>query len=424
MSEPQTRYTFDRVVRMVLSVLGAVGLFLLLRYLSDVLIPFVAAAVLAYVLNPVVTVLTERVKRRVFAVALTLGGLGIIAFALLTTGVILAAGQTEKFTATMKNLARSYEQVAREVASQPVEEGTGAAPTAASMFSELRAAFGELSASGPEGPPSSSLDRYTRFWKRLSNTSAFQMVGDQLPADFDARQWLLGKVRGFLGGAWSALTTGVSAVIVGATFIVLVAVYLCFLLLDYPEYVRTWREYLPPNYRTDILEFVEDFDVVLRRYLRGQFVVAMLTGALMAVGFSIIGLPMAIPLGLFIGVLNMVPYLQAVGVVPAIFLALMRPFEESGAGLGTSLLLVGVVFILVQLIQDVVLTPRIMGKATGLRPVAILLGVFVWGKLLGLLGLLLAIPLTSLGIAYYRRWVLKHSRDATRLASGGATQEE
>ena len=71
-----------------------------------------------------------------------------------------------------------------------------------------------------------------------------------------------------------------------------------------------------------------------------------------------------------------------------------------------SLLLVVAVFAVAQLIQDAVLTPRIMGKATGLRPAIMLLGVCIWGQLLGFLGLVLAIPLTCLGLAYYRRVVL------------------
>jgi predicted PurR-regulated permease PerM len=75
------------------------------------------------------------------------------------------------------------------------------------------------------------------------------------------------------------------------------------------------------------------------------------------------------------------------------------------------------VFAVVQVIQDALIVPRIMGNATGLRPVAILLGVFIWGKLLGFMGLLLAIPLTCLGIAYYRRFVLQHELQETQLTA-------
>ena len=113
-------------------------------------------------------------------------------------------------------------------------------------------------------------------------------------------------------------------------------------------------------------------------------------------------------LGLFVGLLNMVPYLQTIGLVPGLLLALVRSVEQDSS-FAVSILLVLLVFAVAQLIQDTLLTPRIMGRATGLRPVAILLGVFIWGKLLGFLGLLLAIPLTCLGIAYYERYVLQRS---------------
>ena len=79
---------------------------------------------------------------------------------------------------------------------------------------------------------------------------------------------------------------------------------------------------------------------------------------------------------------------------------------ETGSSVVESLLLVLLVFAVVQTIQDGLVAPRIIGKVTGLRPIAVLLGVFVWGKLLGFLGLVLAIPLTCLGIAYYSRFVL------------------
>ena len=109
----------------------------------------------------------------------------------------------------------------------------------------------------------------------------------------------------------------------------------------------------------------------------------------------------------------MVPYLQMVSLVPAMLLAGLRAIE-GGSGFLESVLLTLLVFAVIQVIQDVLIVPRVMGKATGLRPVAILLGLFIWGKLLGFLGLLLAIPLTCLGIAYYRRYVLAHAPETTK----------
>ena len=216
-------------------------------------------------------------------------------------------------------------------------------------------------------------------------------------------------------GGWTVVTFVLNLVL-GLTVLIVVLLYLVFLLLDYPEYVRTWHTFLPPPYRDSIVEFLEQFNTVLRRYLRGQAAVALVVGALMALGFSIIGLPMALPFGLFVGLLNMVPYLQTVGVVPAVMLAGLRALEGD-ASFTLSVVLVLLVMGIVQLIQDSLITPRIMGKATGLRPVAILLGVCIWGKLLGFLGLLLAIPLTCLGIAYYRRFVLLHTPEETKITA-------
>jgi predicted PurR-regulated permease PerM len=142
------------------------------------------------------------------------------------------------------------------------------------------------------------------------------------------------------------------------------------------------------------------------RYFRGQFLVALISGVLLAIGFRIVGLRLSVVMGLLIGMLNMVPYLQVVGLIPALFLALLRGLE-SGGWLPGPLLATLAVFGVVQLIQDSLLVPRIMGQSTGLRPWVMLLSVFVWGKLLGFLGLTLAIPLSCLGLAYYRRFILK-----------------
>src|SRR5262249_2424864 len=111
-----------------------------------------------------------------------------------------------------------------------------------------------------------------------------------------------------------------------------------------------------------------------------------------------------------IGVLNMVPYLQTVSILPAMILAVMRSVETSGS-IWASVVCVLLVYACVQVMQDMVITPRVMGKATGLRPVAILLGVFIWGRLLRFRGLIVAILLTCLFIVYYRRLVLKQASE-------------
>jgi predicted PurR-regulated permease PerM len=219
------------------------------------------------------------------------------------------------------------------------------------------------------------------------------------------RGFLLGFAKSVAKGGWTVVTFAGSLVL-GLAGLIIVLIYLVFLLLDYPEYARTWPSFLPPQYREPTVDFLNQFNEALRRYFRGQSLIALMTGTLLATGFTVIGLPMAVPFGLFVGLLNMVPYLAAVGIVPALLLAALRAIESDTSFLG-SVLLVLLVCGMVQIIQDTILTPKVMGKATGLRPVAILLGVFIWGKLLGFLGLLLSIPLTCLAIAYYRRYVLR-----------------
>lgn len=138
--------------------------------------------------------------------------------------------------------------------------------------------------------------------------------------------------------------------------------------------------------------------------------IALCVGVLLAIGFKIINFPLAVTLGLFIGCLNLIPYLQTIGLIPMALLSLLRS-AETGENFwilfGLSLLVLGIV----QAIQDLYLTPRIMGKAMGLNPAIILLSLSIWGTLLGFIGLIIALPLTTLCLSYYKRFVLMESLD-------------
>jgi predicted PurR-regulated permease PerM len=142
----------------------------------------------------------------------------------------------------------------------------------------------------------------------------------------------------------------------------------------------------------------------MSNYFRGQAAVASICGVLFALGFTLVGLPLGILLGLFVGLLNMVPYLQILGLIPAGLLAMMHAVQ-SGTNIWMVLGLTGLVFVVVQLIQDGFLTPKIMGKVTGLNPAMIMLSLSIWGKLLGLLGMIIALPVTYLLLVYYRRLI-------------------
>ncbi len=414
MNEPREMYTLDRIVRMVLSLITLVAVFALLRYLSDVLLPFAVAVVLAYLLNPLVGVFERKTKRRSLAVGMTVGGLGVIGLAVVAIAVPLMAGQIDRF---QHDLGTLRDDLMESMVVESVRPNSPTAPTGKEAkatqptdggtslgFVELTHAWTKYR----EHPDVPRHKRLANLLQSIEGTHVGDLVGRarRYVASPEFDQFLLDAAKRLALGGLTVVTFAVN-VILGMTGLIVVLLYLVFLLMDFPEYARTWQTFLPPTYRGPIVEFLGQFDDALRRYLRGQSAVAGAVGVLFAIGFSIVGLPMALPFGLFIGLLNMVPYLQMAGIVPALMLAGLRSIEGD-ASFAASVLLTLLVFAVVQLIQDAIIIPRIMGKATGLRPVAILLGVFIWGKLLGFLGLLLAIPLTCLGVAYYRRMVLQH----------------
>ncbi len=409
MSTHETRYTFDRVVRMVLGAAGVVVLILLLRYLSDVLLPFAAAVVLAYLLNPLVTAFERKTKRRGLAVAITLCGLGIVGLGLLLLLIPLTLSQVSRFQEDLAKLRDDMGSSMRVESPAPesaVSPEAGDRPKSTIGWTELKEGWETYRS---EAGKRSRAERFSDFRKKLSGTYIGKSVDEAVrySRSDEFRGLLVGLAKKLAVGGWTVVTFALN-LILGLTGLIIVLVYLVFLLADFPEYSRTWPTFLPPQYRDATVDFLTQFNDALRRYFRGQSVVALITGALFALGFSIIGLPMAVPMGLFIGLLSMVPYLAVVAVVPAIFFAGLRAIEGDASFLG-SVLLTLMVFAIVQVIQDTLITPRVMGRATGLRPIAILLGVFIWGKLLGFMGILLSIPLTCLGIAYYRRYVLMHT---------------
>ncbi|MCB9851931.1 MAG: AI-2E family transporter [Phycisphaerales bacterium] len=417
-------FTFDRVVRMVLTAAVFVGLFMLVSYLRDVLIPFVAAVVIAYILNPLVTGFEHRLRlRRGRAVALTLGSGLLIGFCFTVLIALISIQQIKQFDqswASFRDAAVAWVGE-RDAAMATTTSAPADAETDATIEPKTRLGLIELREGLDEFVSEPSLDlkkRLNALSEKVNGTSAGMALDAAIrfltPSE-DSASVIFALLNRIAAGGITIKNLTIEMFVLFSV-IVVVFIYLIFILLDYPKYRREWRGFLPQPYRDQVLGFLTEFDAVLRRYFRGQFVIAMSTGVMFAIGFSIIGLPMAVPFGLFVGALNMIPYLQIIAVVPAVGLVLLNYLSGQG-DLMWSLIFLVVIFAVVQLIQDAVLTPKIMGKAVGLSPVAILLGVFIWGKLLGFLGLLLAIPLTCLGIAYYRRIVLHQSKSDTSLVT-------
>ena len=378
MLDNQKPYTLDRVVRLGITAALIWGLIWILGYLSDVLIPFIAAFLLAYLINPLVVRIQKRVGGR-HGLAVFLALLAVVAAALVIVGVVapLVASEIGQMGRVLSALVNNSEVAERAAQSLPPD-----------------------------------------IWQSLKDLAAQEEVQQFFRTD-SFMKIVQAAARKLLPGVWG-LITGTTTFILGLFGLTVVGLYLVFLLLDYRKVQERWTELLPPAWREPVTEFVADFDRGMNRYFRAQAAVASLVGVLSAIGFALIGLPLGVLLGLLVGLLNMVPYLQIAAIPPALLLAVAHALETGGS-IWVALGLVALVFAVVQVVQDGVLVPRIMGDATGLSPAFILLSLSVWGKLLGVFGLLIALPMTALLIAYYRRFLVtaSASREDDRAETGG-----
>lgn len=356
----QRPFTFDRVVHILLSVGILTGMIWLAGYLSDVLIPFAVALLLAYLTNPLVTLIQKKIPNRAVAVSISL--LGIISIVILLGWFVIPmiAGEVVQMGRIVTDLVNNSDLAEKASRQLPPD-----------LWQGIKDFFAR-----PE---------IHNFFKDINIWKIVQAVAKKV-----------------LPGVWG-LITGAASFLVGLIGLAVIGLYFIFLLLDY-DTVRGWKDMVPPAHRDSIAGFVDDFESAMSSYFRGQAAVASICGVLFALGFVLVGLPLGILLGLFVGLLNMVPYLQIIGLVPAGLLALVHAVQ-SGINIWMVLGLTGLVFVVVQIIQDVILVPKIMGKVTGLNPAMMMLSLSIWGKLLGLLGMIIALPVTCLLLVYYRRLI-------------------
>jgi predicted PurR-regulated permease PerM len=179
-------------------------------------------------------------------------------------------------------------------------------------------------------------------------------------------------------------------------------VYFAFFLMADPGRFADLERYLPflkPETRRDLVYLAQEFVNMVVSFFRGQLIVALLQGLLFAIGFSLVGLKYGFVLGLVLGFLNIIPYL---GSIVGLSVALPLALFQNGGGWILVAWVLGV-FAVVQLIEGYLLTPKIMGDRTGLHPVAIIVAIFFWGSALnGILGMVLAIPLTAFLVVAWR----------------------
>ena len=353
----EKKITFDSFIRGSISVLIIIGILYLVNYLSSVLLPFFVAWLIAYMIYPMVTFFQYRLKlkNRVVSIIVTL----LVIITILSLAfVLLVPPIVDEFT-KLKGLIETY-----------FIEGTKQAAIPGTVANFIKEHVDML-----------------QIQNALSEENLAKTLQNLLPK------------------AWSIFTHSLNLVVsIFATFIILL--YMFFILLDYETIACGWVDLVPSKYRTPTVRIVNDMKEGMNRYFRGQSLVAFLVGVLFSIGFVIIDFPLAVGFGLFIGLLNMVPYLQLIALVPTVLLALLKAADTGGNFwwiLASALL----VFCIVQVIQDALIVPKIMGKITGLNPAIILLSLSVWGALMGVVGMIIALPCTSLMLSYYKRYIKK-----------------
>lgn len=199
------------------------------------------------------------------------------------------------------------------------------------------------------------------------------------------------SIGGFIGGFFGKIAA-----------YSIIPVYLFFILnrrRDIWQDLRAQLDFLPAGRRDDIVFLVHQFSDILTAFFRGQIIIGLLLGVVLAAGFSIVGLKFAVLLGLLLGLLNIIPYL---GTMLGVLTVLPLAYFQDGGGL--SLIgLCAIVFAAGQLLADYVFTPKIMGEKTGMSPMLLIFSVFFWGTALnGILGMVLAIPLTAFFLVFWR----------------------
>jgi predicted PurR-regulated permease PerM len=421
-SEKQARILWVSVtalaVAVVLALLGllAWGLGWLVHVLSPILWPLAIAGILAYLLDPLVNLFTKRRVPR---------GVAILLVFIICVGAVLAvmANVVPRLIYETKNLVDRVPDYSLQVqtnlshfiSDKPVLQewkekywpwgGSGSSTNVSRPDEEGQMTTGTNEATAPiYGPiqPDGAPTKEVTQW-------ALKSLGQVLP---EVGNWLLERLKTV--ASWAGMIIGLA----------LVPVFVFYFLLEKSSIEKTWTDYLPvqeSKFKEEavfVLKAINDYMIV---FFRGQVVVAMCIGVMLTIGFLILGLNYAVLLGLLAGVLSIVPYLGAIlTIVPSVVLAAIQ-FKDWWHPL-----LVIAVFALVQMMEGLVISPKIMGDRVGLHPMTIIIAVLVGTTLMGgILGGILAIPLTAALRVLMFRYVWKERQappTPDEMESAGSTR--
>ncbi len=340
---PTSRSDRDFVVRAarwaIVAALALGALFALLWVLKAALTPLVAAFVIAYLLDPLIDRFEARRVKRPIAIFLLLGGVGLVNLGFL---LFVIPHLARELSALAERLPGYLERFVSEVVPQ------------------LEARIGV----------------------QLPNTIE-EALGQLRGAELGA----LAGLRDVLTGTLTTLS-GTAGVLIALLVIPILAYYL---LVEFDQIMARLGSWVPPRYRGYVFEKARTVDRLIAGFLRGQLLVAGCLGVLYAVGFSVIGIDLAIGVGLLAGALALIPYLgNAVAVTSASLLCVLQ------FGFGWQLGAVLGWYVVVQTLEGFVLTPRIVGQSVGLHPGVVIVALLIGGDLFGFLGLLIAVPAAAI----------------------------
>ena len=351
-------FTFDRIARMlVLSVLILL-IYVAVQAIWSVILPFLLAGIFAYVMMPLVRFFqyTLRLRSRGLSVILTLLLLGAVVYLAVIFIIPSINAEIEKTLQVISGYS-SGQDILTMILPRNIRNYLN----------------GGL--------------HWGNFPQQLSLEKILENV-----------KLLLDQVGGIINSTLSIFSWGL-VFLIGL-------VYFVFILLDFENLGRGFISLFPKTLRPTIRTISMDLDRYMNNYFRGQALVAMSVGILLSIGFNIIGLPLATAMGIFIGILNFIPYMQALGIIP-LGLASLLMAAQTGENAFVCMLLAYGVLMVVQIIQDMIIVPRIMGQTMGMRPSLILLVLSIWGYLLGFFGMLIALPITMFIYSLYMRYVLQ-----------------
>lgn len=372
MSDPQASFLSPSQKRIVAAGGTALALvfllatafccFILLRnfvgMFQDVLLPLAIAAILATLLRPIISFCENRTRLN------RVGGI-----VLLYLLVILTLGVVAVFCVpAMLDQVGEFLKVAPELIQKLLDFAQSKAPGIWQWVSDRLGAEPD-----------------TFLKEQMANNTELLKKG------LGGLQSSANSMMHFLGGIFGKVAA-----------YAIIPVYLFFILngdRDIWKDLKKQLNFLPKERRDDLVFLAQQFSDILIAFFRGQIIIGLLLGIVLAVGFGLVGLKFGIAIGLVLGLLNIIPYL---GTMLGIVTVLPIAYLQQGGGVNL-IVLCAVVFIIGQLLTDYVFTPRVMGDKTGMGPMLIIFSVFFWGTALGgLLGMILAIPLTAFFLVFWR----------------------